>query len=401
MGLIKALAGAVGGSLADQWLEVWEADKMSTSTVMTQGVMVRRDDKRGSNRKGTENLLSDGSIIHVYDNQCMILVDGGMIVDYTAEPGYYKVDDSSQPSIFNGQLMDSVKETFDRFRYGGVSPRAQKVYFINLQEIRDIKFGTPAPLGYFDQHYGAEVRLRAFGTYTLKIVDPILFYKNVIGRDQQRAEINEINEQYLNEFIMGLQASINQMSQDGIQVFYLSSRTPELSKYMADALDDTWRELRGMEIMQVAIASISYDEKSQKIIDDFSEAAMYGRNAAAREGFVQTRVARGLEAAGSNEGGATGAFLGLGLGQQAGGGFMGAASASNQAQMQNEQQARQQPQADRWFCTNCGTENQGGKFCSNCGTARATDPTVCPNCGNKLPQTDVNFCPSCGHNLKS
>ena len=204
MGLIKALSGAVGGSLADQWLEVWEADKMSTSTVMTQGVMVRRNDRRGSNRKGSENLISNGSIIHVYDNQCMILVDGGMIVDYTAEPGYYKVDDSSQPSVFNGQLMDSVKETFDRFRYGGVSPRAQKAYFINLQEIRDIKFGTPAPVGYFDQYYGAEVRLRAFGTYTLKIVDPILFYKNVIGRDQKRAEIGEINEQYLNEFIMGL-----------------------------------------------------------------------------------------------------------------------------------------------------------------------------------------------------
>lgn len=145
MGLIKALTSSIGGSLADQWLEVIEPDNMGDNTVFTKGVMVRKDDRRGSNRKGTVDTVSNGSIIHVYPNQFMMLVDGGKIVDYTAEEGYYKVDNSSLPSLFNGSFKDSLKESFNRFKYGGVTPTAQKVYYINLQEIKGIKFGTPNP----------------------------------------------------------------------------------------------------------------------------------------------------------------------------------------------------------------------------------------------------------------
>ncbi|MBQ8143182.1 MAG: virion core protein, partial [Butyricicoccus sp.] len=135
MGIIKALIGAVGGGLADQWLEVIEADEMSDKPVFTSGVTVRLGDSRSSNRKGTEDAVSDGSIIHVYPNQFMMLVDGGKVVDYTAEEGYYKVDKSSMPSMFNGQFGDALKETFSRIKYGGVPSSKQKVYFINLQEI--------------------------------------------------------------------------------------------------------------------------------------------------------------------------------------------------------------------------------------------------------------------------
>jgi hypothetical protein len=136
MGIIKAIASAIGGSLADQWLEVLEPDDMSDSTVFTRGIKVRRDDRRNSNVKGTDNTVSNGSVIHVYPNQFMMLVDGGKVVDYTAEEGYYTVNNSSLPSLFSGGFGDSLKETFNRIKYGGVTPTAQKVFFVNLQRSR-------------------------------------------------------------------------------------------------------------------------------------------------------------------------------------------------------------------------------------------------------------------------
>lgn len=115
MGIIKAVTTAIGGSLADQWLEVIESGNMGDQTVFTSGVKIRR----GSNTKGTDNTISDGSVIHVYPNQFMILVDGGKIIDYTAEEGYYTVKNSSLPSLFNGQFGEALKESFDRVRFGG------------------------------------------------------------------------------------------------------------------------------------------------------------------------------------------------------------------------------------------------------------------------------------------
>ena len=164
MGIIRAIGQAIGGTLADQWLEVIEADDMSDKTVFTSGVLIRK----GQNTKGTDNTVSNGSIIHVYDNQFMMLVDGGKVVDYTAEPGYYKVDNSSLPSLFNGQFGDSLKDSFNRIKYGGQTPTVQKVFFINLQEIKGIKFGTRNPINYFDNFYNAELFLRAHGTYSVR-----------------------------------------------------------------------------------------------------------------------------------------------------------------------------------------------------------------------------------------
>jgi len=199
MGIIKAVGKAIGGALADQWLEVIEPDDMGDQTVFAEG----RKTRRGENVKGTEHTVSNGSVIHVYPNQFMMLVDGGKVVDYTAEEGYYTVDNSSLPSLFNGQFGDSLKESFRRIRYGGQTPTAQRVYYINLQEIKGIKFGTRTPINYFDNFYNAELFLRAHGTYSIKITDPLLFYAEVIPKNTDRVEITSINEQYLSEFFRG------------------------------------------------------------------------------------------------------------------------------------------------------------------------------------------------------
>ncbi len=417
MGIIKAITSAIGGSLADQWLEVFEPDEMNDTTVFTSGVPVRRDDRRNQNRKGTDNLVSNGSVIHVYPNQFMMLVDGGKVVDYTAEEGYYTVNNSTTPSLFNGQFGDSLKDSLDRVRFAGGTPRQQKVYYVNLQEIKGIKFGTRNPINYFDSFYNAELFLRTHGSYSIKITDPLLFYAEAIPRSRDRVEITDINEQYISEFLEALQAAINQMSADGIRVSFVPSKGRELSKYMSNILDEDWRQTRGMEVQAVGIASISYDEESQKLINMRNQGAMLG-DPSIREGYVQGAVARGLEAAGSNSAGSMAGFMGMGFGMQAGGGFMGAASQSNQQQIQAQQAAQAAAQAQQapapapaqegWKCS-CGGVNTG-KFCSECGKPRPEAPAkeewkcscgavntgkFCSECGKKKPE--ALRCPNCGY----
>lgn len=400
MGILKAAATAVGGALADQWLEVIEPGEMSDRTVFAAGVRTRR----GSNVKGTENTVSNGSVIHVYPNQFMMVVDGGKVVDYTAEEGYYTVNNSTLPSLFNGQFGDALKESFNRVRYGGMTPTLQKVFYVNLQEIKGIKFGTRNPINYFDNFYNAELFLRAHGTYSIKIMDPLLFYAEVIPKSKDRVEIESINEQYLSEFLEALQSSINQMSADGIRISYVASKGRELGKYMADVLDEDWRRMRGIEIQSVGVASISYNEESQKLINLRNQGAMLS-DPSIREGYVQGAVAEGLRNAGSNSNGAMAGFMGMGMGMQAGGGFMGAASATNLQQMQMGQanMAAQagmpnmagQPAApasksDSWTCS-CGAVNTG-KFCGECGSPRPAASWTC-SCGTV---NTGKFCSECG-----
>ena len=400
MGLIKAAAQAVGGAFADQWLEVFEADNMGDQTVFASGVRIRK----GQNKKGTDNTVSNGSLIHVYDNQFMMLVDGGRIVDYTAEPGYYKVDNSSLPSLFNGQFGDSLKDAFDRIRFGGETPKAQKVFFINLQEIKGIKFGTRQPINYFDSFYNAELFLRAHGSYSIKVVNPLQFYAQAIPRNRDRVEITDINEQYMSEFLEALQSAINQMSADGIRISFVTSKARELGQYMSRVLDEEWNKERGMEIQAVGLASISYDEESQKLINMRNQGAMLS-DAAVREGYVQGAVARGMEAAGSNANGAMAGFMGMGMGMNAAGNMMASSSATNLAQMQMQQNngayaagavqtpqngAKTQQQAGSWRCS-CGQENSG-KFCSNCGKPAPQAEWRC-SCGQV---NTGNFCSNCG-----
>ena len=429
MGIIKALGQAVGGTLADSWKEVIEADNMSDKTVFTKGVMIRK----GQNTKGTVDTVSNGSMIHVYDNQFMMLVDGGKIVDYTAEPGYYKVDNSSLPSLFNGQFGDSLKDAWGRIGFGGQTPTKQQVFFINLQEIKGIKFGTRQPINYFDSFYNAELFLRANGTYSIKIVNPLQFYAEAIPKNASHVDITDINSQYMDEFLEALQTAINQMSAEGTRISFVSSQATALGKKMATVLDEEWNQMRGMEIQSVGIGSISYDEDSQELIKTRNAGAMLSDPTIA-QGYMVKNMSEGVKAAGSNSAGAMAGFMGVGLGANAMGNMMGGLNQMGQnAQMQQGayQQAQQARMAEAagvagvagagaantWTCE-CGTANSG-KFCSNCGKpAPAPAKTwtcecgavnsgkFCSNCGKPAPAGDwtcecgtVNsgkFCSNCG-----
>ena len=397
MGIIKtaidAVTGTVTSAVNDQFLEAIEPGEMGEGCVFVKGVNA----KKSGSRKGTPDTVSDGSVIHVYDNQFMILTDGGKVIDYTAEPGYYTVKNSSLPSMFNGEFHEALKESFARLKFGGATPVNQQVFYINLQEIKGIKFGTRNAVNYFDNFYNAELFLRAHGTYSIKITDPLKFYAEVIPRDAEHVQIEDINEQYMSEFLEALQTAINKMSADGTRISYVSSKATELGKYMADVLDEEWTKNRGMQIQSVGIASISYDEESQKLINMRNQGAMMS-DPSVREGYVQSAVAQGLQNAGSNANGAMAGFMGMGMGMNAAGGFMGQASQTNMQQM-NAQQAQantQQPQASApqagaWTCS-CGTSNTG-KFCSNCGKPAPASTSWTCSCGTT---NTGNFCSNCG-----
>ena len=392
MGIIKAAVASVKGTLADQWLEVIEASDMGDDVVFCEGTKIRK----GENVKGSDGTVSNGSVIHVYANQFMMLVDGGKVVDYTAEEGYYKVDNSSMPSLFGGNFEDVLKDSFERIKFGGQTPQKQKVFFVNLQEIKGLKFGTRNPINYFDNFYNAELFLRAHGNYSVKITDPLRFYAEAVPRNKSYVKLNDINEQYLSEFLEALQSAIGQMSVDGIRISHIQSKGRELGKYMADILDAEWKQMRGMEVQSVGIASISYDEESQKLINMRNQGAMLS-DAAIREGYVQGSIARGMEAAGSNSAGAAAAFMGMGVGMNAAGGFMSSASATNMAQMQMQAQQAAQVQAQQaasagsWTCE-CGAVNTG-KFCGECGKPAQKKEWFCTECGAK---NTGKFCSECG-----
>lgn len=380
MGIIRAIKNTITDSLSEQWLEVIRAEKMSDTTVMSMGV---RYDRKNQN-KGSASVISNGSIIHVESNQFMILCDGGKIVDYSAEPGYFKVDMNATPSLFNGEFDQALQDTFERFRFHGETPYNQKVYFINTQEIKNIAFGTSNPVNYFDNFYNAELFLRAFGYFSIRITDPLKFFEEAIPRDARHVEISDIHSLYLAEFLTAFQSALNQMSADGIRISHVTSKSMELAKYMSSVLDEDWTRRRGMQIESVGIKSLSYDEKSKELIEMRNQGAMLS-DAAIREGYMQGSIARGMEAAGKNPNGAANTLMGMNMAMNQGCSVIAAASASNQAQMQR------QAQENLWSCS-CGTKNSGN-FCSHCGKAKENKSLWSCSCG---AENDGNFCTNCG-----
>ena len=412
MGLISAAVSSVSGTLKDSWKEVIEPADMNDTTLLVKGVAAR---KGGSNTKGTADYVSNGSIIHVYPNTLMLLIDGGKIVDYCAEEGYYEVNTSSAPSLFNGDLKESIKDTWRRFQFGGVASQKQLVYYVNTAEIKGIKFGTRNPVQYFDNFYNAELFLRAHGTYSIKITDPLKVFTEFAPKGTGRIDAKDLSDQLFSEFMDALQSAINQMSVDGVRISQITSKSRELSKYMSQTLDEDWSDLRGIEVCSVGIASISYDDESKELINMRNKGAMMG-DPNIREGFVQASVAQGIQAAGSNTAGAGTAFMGVGMGMNAAGGFMQAASQTNAAAMQ-AQAAQAQAAQSGWTCS-CGTVNQGN-FCGGCGKPKpapagswtcecgtVNSGNFCGGCGKPKPSAEWtcscgtvnkgNFCGGCG-----
>ena len=419
MGLIKAGLGALDGVLADQWKEYFYCDALPVDVLMRKGQ--KRVSGRSSNTKGTENIISNGSVIAVADGQCMMIVEQGKVVEVCAEPGEFVYDTSTEPSIFAGSLGQSIKDTFKtigkRFTFGGEAPKDQRVYYFNTKEILDNKFGTPSPIMFEVVNkrlgFSRTVNVRCNGTYTYLITNPLLFYTRLAGNVSGDYTRDQIDGQLKAEFIDALQPAFGALSEQELRPAQLPAKTRELRDAMNDALRTEWAENRGLSVGKITLNPITLNPEDMKVINEMEHSAAYGSNAAMAMGRGVTSSANAMEAAASNSAGAMTGFMGMGMaGNMMGGGFNMAqqiASFQQQQQAQQPVQAAPAPAVDGWKCA-CGA-TATGKFCPECGSKKPEPKPAggwtckcgatatgkfCPECGSPKPADDGSWTCSCG-----
>ncbi|MBQ4302661.1 MAG: SPFH domain-containing protein [Oscillospiraceae bacterium] len=399
MGLISAGIGAIGGVLADQWKEFFYCDAIDKNVLVVKGQ--KRISGRSSNTKGNDNIISNGSLIAVADGQCMIIVEQGKIVEVCAEPGEFVYDTSTEPSIFTGKLGEGIKNTFKligkRFTFGGDPGKDQRVYYFNTKEIVENKFGTPTPIPFrvVDRniHLDIDVSVRCSGLYSYRIADPLLFYANVCGNVERDYTRDQIDSQLKTEFVSALQPAFAKISELEVRPSALPGHAEELSDAMNVALSKKWGELRGLQVVSIAMNPITLSEEDAELIKKAQHAAIMRDPNMAAATLVEAQ-SQAMKDAAKNSAGAMTGFMGMGMAQQAGG-----ANAANLFAM-GQQQAAQQPAqpapaaapaANTWKC-DCGAENTG-KFCIECGKPKPADGWACPKCGTV---NKGRFCMECG-----
>ena len=374
MGLIKAVVGAVGGTLADQWKEYFYCDALPADVLVRKGS--KRIGGRSSNKHGSDNVITDGSGIAVADGQCLIIVNNGKVSEICAEPGEYTFDSGESPSVFSGSFGESVgavfKDMIGRFTYGGQAGRDQRVYYFNTKELTDNKFGTPNPIPFrvLDANVGLDidVSVRCSGVYSYKIQNPILFYQNVCGNVTDEFTRDEIDTQLKTEFVSALQPAFGKLSEQGIRPSGLPSHAMELD----EVLSKKWKELRGLDIISVALNPITLSEEDSAAIKNLQLSGAFRNPTMAAANLAQAQ-AEAMKTAAGNANGAMMGFMGMNMANQTGG--MNANSlyemGAAQAQSGTSQAQGSAPQAEgmQWFCPNCGNKNNGN-FCTNCGTKR-------------------------------
>ena len=387
--------GAIGGTLADQWKEFFYCDAIDKNVLVVKGQ--KRVTSRTTNTKGNDNIISNGSGIAVADGQCMIIVEQGKIVEVCAEPGQFTYDTSTEPSIFSGSLGKSIIETFKtmgkRFAYGGDTGKDQRVYYFNTKEIIDNKFGTanPLPFRVVDSKIGLDidVSIRCNGVYSYKIANPILFYTNVCGNVEQEYTRSEIDSQLKTEFISALQPAFAKLSALEMRPNQVPAHAEELSSFMNEVLNKKWGELRGLQVVSIAMNPITLPEEDAEMIKQAQRTAIMRDPGMAAATLVGAQ-AEAMKSAASNEAGAMTGFLGMGMAMNAGGGM----NAQNLYAMAQQQQApaapAPAPAAGGWTCS-CGAVNTG-KFCAECGAKKPDDGWTC-SCGTV---NKGKFCVECG-----
>ena len=405
MGLIKAAFGSAGGILADQWREYFYCDSLEADVLMTKGT--KRTSSRSSNKKGSDNIITNGSVIAVNEGQCMLIVDQGKVVELAAEAGEYTWDASSEGSIFYGGLGKGIASSWEnfkrRFTFGGDTARDQRVYFINTKEIMGNKYGTPTPIPFrvIDNNIGMDltVSIRCNGEYSYRISDPILFYKNVCGNVSGNFSRNQIDSQLKADFLTALQPAFARLSDIGIRYSALPAYTAEIADAMNQTLSAKWSNLRGISVVTVGVNSVTASAEDEATIKELQKSAVFRNTNMAAAHMVQAQ-AEAMKAAASNENGAMMGFMGMNMAQNAGG--FNAGQLFQMSQQQNTATPAD-TSAKQWTCK-CGAVNTG-KFCTECGATQGwtckcgsvNKGKFCPECGAKKPVTEPQYaCDKCG-----
>ena len=398
MGLIKAALGAAGGVLGDQWKEYFYCEALPENVLAAKGR--KKLSGRSSNRNGEDNVISGGSVIAVADGQCMLIVEQGKIVEVCAEPGEFVYDASTEPSIFAGNLGESIGAVFSnigkRFTFGGEAPVDQRVYYFNTKEIVGNKYGTPSPVPFrvVDRNIGLDVdiSIRCFGEYSYRISNPLLFYTNICGNVTSEYTRDKIEGQLKTELLTALQPAFAKISDMGIRYSSLPGHTMELAQALNEVLSPKWRDLRGLEIVSIGVSSVKASEEDEKMIKELQRNAAFRDPTMAAAHLVGAQAAAMQSAAANENAGPAMAFMGMNMAANAGG-----VNAQNLYQMGVQQQTAHPAQtpaaaANAWICPSCGA-SAAGKFCPECGTKKPESGTWTCSCGavNK-----GKFCSECG-----
>lgn len=404
MGLIKAINGAIGGVLADQWKEYFYCDSLDAEVLVSKGV--KRANGRSSNTKGTENIISNGSVVAVNEGQFMMIVDQGKVVEFCDEPGEFLYDASTEPSLFYGGfgkgLLESFKNVGKRFTFGGEPGKDQRIYYFNKKEIMGNKYGTPNPVPFrvVDQNIGLDidVAIRCHGEYSYKIVDPLIFYANVCGNVSDDYRRSEIDSQLKTELMTSLQPAFAKISEMGIRYSALPGHTQEIADALNEVLSEKWKQLRGIAIASFGVSSVKASDADEEMIKELQKAAVLRNPNMAAATLAGAQAEAMKSAAANSSAGPMMAFAGLNMAQNAGGMNAAQLYTMGAEQTQNASQGAQaaapaEKMADAWKCP-CGQENTG-KFCDNCGAKRPEQEAgwTCEKCGalNK-----GKFCSECG-----
>lgn len=403
MGLIRAGAESVRSMFADQWREFFYCDAMDADVLVARG---RKKANRSSvNRKGSDNIITNGSIIVINEGQCMLIVDQGRVAEICDEPGEFIYDNSTEPSVFYGDLGGSVEKSFEtlgrRFSFGGDTGKDQRVYFVNTREIPGNKYGTvnPVPYRVVDRNIGLdlEISIRCHGEYSFHIVDPILFYTNVSGNVEDEYGRQELEGQMRSELLTAMQTAFARIAEQGIRYYQLAAHTTQIADALNAELSDKWAATRGIEIVSFGISGVKAPEEDEKMIKQLQRTAVFRDPGMAAASLTGAQADAMRAAAANQAAGPVMAFAGMNMAGAAGGmnaqELFAMAQAKGAAQQAEEAGARspQKAEADSWLCS-CGAENTG-KFCSECGTKRPEDNSWLCSCG---VQNTGNFCSECG-----
>lgn len=404
MGLIKAITGAAGGVLADQWREYFYCEALPENVLAVKGT--KRTSNRTSNTQGESNIISNGSIVAVNEGQCMMIVEQGAIVEFSAEAGEFVWDSSTEPTMLYGGFGQGLKGSWDRFKkrftMGGDTGKDQRVYFFNKKEILGNKYGTPSPVPFrvVDRNIGLDVdiAIRCFGEYSYKLTDPLLFYKNVCGNVAGRYTRDQIDAQLKSEFLTALQPAFANISAMGIRYSALPGHTAELADAMNAALSGKWSELRGISVVSVGVNSVKASDEDEQMIKDLQKSAVFRNPNMAAAHLVGAQAEAMKSAAANPNAGPFMAFAGMNMAQNAGG--MNAQNLFEMGRQPQYQPAKAPTDsapaanaaASGWNCT-CGAAGNTGNFCAECGAKRPEPEGWTCTCGavNK-----GKFCPECG-----
>ncbi len=445
MGLIQAVVGATQDVFADTWREYFYGEYMDDDTLMVKGK--KRVSGKSSNTKGTENVISNGSIIAVNEGQCMIIVDQGAIAEVCAQAGEYIYDSSTEPSIFYGNLGKSIVNSFKtwgrRVSFGGDVGKDQRVYFVNIREIFNNKFGTQQPIQFrfmVDEvtRQKKTFHVRCNGEFSFRIGDPIIFYKNVATNVEESYEKSKIFQFMRSSLVTALNPAFGSLARQGFHYSELTNANIEMAKEIKTLLEEEWMTKRGIEFSTINVQSTSLPPEEEAELGQIESDRLYASDPNMHLRNIQAGMIEAQKMAASNENGAMTGMLGLGLMNNAQG-MMGGMSAGMMSPLQFQQPVQQQqyqqpvqqaqpaPAADSWTCT-CGATCTGN-FCMTCGAKKPAPAAAegwtctcgavnkgnfCPNCGSKRPagaplyrcdkcgwepadpKNPPKFCPECG-----